>query len=84
VKSAVRECLAGLQSRRRAQPGWTPGEHGNDECGPARHSPEGLEPQQAHAGVAHLAKAASFGCGARLVLHLLRFQRTADFTVSLD
>jgi hypothetical protein len=51
---------------------------------PCQAFTEGLEPQQAHAGVAHLAKAASLGCGARLVLHLLRFQRTADFTVSLD
>jgi hypothetical protein len=65
----VREGLAGPQSRRRAQPGWTPGEHGNDECGPARPSPCGPGWQQAHRGVAGFAKAASLGCSPRLALH---------------
>jgi cyanate permease len=65
----VREGLAGPQSRRRAQPDCTPGEHGNDECGPARPSPFGPGWQRAHRGVAGFTKAASLGGSPRLALH---------------
>ena len=46
-----------------------PGEHGNDECGPARPSPCGPGWQQVHRGVAGFAKAASLGRSPRLALH---------------
>ena len=58
--------------RRRTQPGCPPGEHGNDACGPARHSPEGPVPHGAQGSVAVLAKAASIGCGLRLAPILFR------------
>ena len=72
------------QARRRAQPGCSPGEHGNDACGAARHSPEGPVLHGAQGGVAVLAKAASLGCGLRLALHPVQLRRTADFSDSLD
>ena len=83
-KSDVRESLAGPQSRRRAQSGRTPDEHGNNECGPARLSPEGPAPQGAQGCVAALAKAPSLGCGLRLALRPLGYRRTSDFSDSLD
>ena len=61
--------MARPQSRRRAQPGWTPGEHGNDECGLARPSPCGPGLQRAPGCVACFAKAASLGCSMRLAVH---------------
>ena len=71
----MREGLAGPQSRRRAQPDCTPGEHGNDECGPARPSPFGPGRQRAHSrflGFSGLAVAPAFqgrGCARILLAH---------------
>ena len=67
------------QSRRRAQPGWTPGEDLQRRVGRPGATPAGPRRQGAHRVVAPLAQAASLGCAPRLALHPLAPRRGVPF-----